>query len=279
MSALERWRRELAAWAIPDEILANAPESPWGFAPELFRHRAERTRETPTVTTRLVLDALGTGGEVLDVGVGGGATSLPLATRATLITGVDASADMLEGFLRSARDAGVEAAVVGGPWPEVSSEVGQADVVVCGHVLYNVGDLEPFVRALGDHARRRVVIEITAVHPLAWMADLWSRFHGLARPSGPTSGLAAEAIAELGVPVRRTDESRSPRPGGFERRDDAVALVRRRLCLNADRDPELADALGDRLRERDGLWVAGPSEHAVTTLWWDRAVAGAGSTA
>ncbi len=270
MTALERWRRELAAWAIPDEILENAPESPWGFAPEPFLHRPERVRDSPTATTRVALEALGTAGDVLDVGVGGGATSLALAGRATEITGVDASGDMLKGFLRSAHDAGVEATGIDGPWPEVSSGVGPADVVVCGHVLYNVGALEPFVRALDDHARRRVVVEITAIHPLAWMADLWLRFHGLERPSGPTSDVAFDAIGELGIAVRRADESRTPRSGGFERREDAVGLVRRRLCLTADRDPDLADALGGRLAERDGLWAAGPAEHAVTTLWWDR---------
>ena len=83
MNALERWRRELAGWAIPDEILAAAPEPPWGFPRELFRTRAERTPAAPSETTRVALDALGTGGDVLDVGVGGGATSLPLAAVAT----------------------------------------------------------------------------------------------------------------------------------------------------------------------------------------------------
>jgi SAM-dependent methyltransferase len=270
VSALERWRRELAGWAIPDGILANAPESPWGFAPEPFRRRAERARADTTISTRRALEALGDRGEVLDVGIGGGATSLPLAPRASRITGVDGSADMLEGFLASAAETGVEATAVEGRWPDVGSDVGPADVVVCGHVLYNVGELEPFVRALHDHARRRVVVEITSAHPLAWMADLWTRFHALERPVGPRADVAFEAIEELGIGVRREGESRSPRSGGFERRNDAVALVRRRLCLTAARDADIADALGDRLAERDGLWAAGPAEHPITTLWWDR---------
>jgi len=270
VNALERWRRELAGWAIPDEILANAPESPWGFAPEPFRRRTERAGTDPTVSTRRALEALGDRGEVLDVGVGGGATSLPLANRAARITGVDGSADMLEGFLATAGEAGVDATAVEGRWPDVGSDVGPADVVVCGHVLYNVGALEPFVRALHDHARRRVVVEITATHPLAWMADLWMRFHGLDRPTRPSSDDALEAIEELGIGVLREGEWRAPRSGGFERRDDAVALVRRRLCLTAGHDAEIADALGDRLAERDGLWTAGPAEHSITTLWWDR---------
>ena len=52
--------------------------------------------------------------------------------------------------------------------------------------------------------------------------------------------------------------------------DDAIAFIRRRLCLPADRDGELAEALGGRLVERDGLWSAGPLEHRIVTMWWDR---------
>jgi SAM-dependent methyltransferase len=270
VNALERWRRELAGWAIPDEILAAAPESPWGFPPELFRTRAERTPAEPSATTRISLEGLGTGGDVLDVGVGGGATSLPIAAFATRITGVDESAEMLAQFLGSAREAGVEAGTVEGRWPDASPDAPTAEVVVCGHVLYNVGELGPFVRALDAHARRRVVVEITSAHPLVWMADLWRRFHGLERPAGPSAGLAVAAIDELGIEVRREDEARVPRSGGFERRDDAIAYIRRRLCLSSDRDAELAEALGERLVERDGLWAAGPLEHPIVTLWWDR---------
>ena len=270
MNPLERWRRELAGWAIPNEILAAAPESPWGFPPKLFRTRAERTPAEPSATTRIALEALGTGGDVLDVGVGGGATSLPLAAVATRITGVDESAEMLTGFLGSAREAGVEAGAVEGRWPDAGLDAPAAEVVVCGHVLYNVGELEPFVLALDAHARRRVVVEITSAHPLMWMADLWRRFHDLERPTGPSADLAVDAIAELGVEVRREDEARVPRSGGFECRGDAIAFIRRRLCLSADRDAELAEALGQRLVERDGLWAAGPIEHRIVTMWWDR---------
>jgi hypothetical protein len=62
---------------------------------------------------------------------------------------------------------------------------------------------------------------------------------------------------------------------GFERREDAIGLVRRRLCLPAGRDDEIADALGTRLSEHDGLWSAGPYEQQVVTLWWDTAASGA----
>jgi SAM-dependent methyltransferase len=271
VSALDDWGRALAAWAIPEEILASAPASPWGFPAEVFRRRAEAaaTGEPATPTTRRALEALPAGGTVLDVGCGAGATSLPLAGRASRIVGVDPSEEMLSAFVDGLASAGPEARTELGTWPDVAPLVGPVDVVVCGHVLYNVPDLGPFARALADRARRRAVVEITERHPLHWMNDLWRTFHGLERPEGPTADDAQAALAELGLDVRRQDREAAPRAGGFARREDAIAFVRRRLCLAADRDGSVAEALGDRLAERDGLWSAGPSRHHLVTLWWD----------
>lgn len=271
MSAVERWRRELEAWAIPAGILEAAPESPYGFPVAPFRTRAERAvGAPPTPTTRWALDALPRGGSVLDVGCGGGATSLPLAGRAGAVVGVDAQQDMLDGFLASARAAGVDASTVLGRWPDVAPRVAPVDVAVAGHVLYNVPDLEPFVRALVPIARRRVVFEITGGHPLSWMNDLWSRFHAVERPAGPDAQAAVDALRELGLEPHVERWSSAPRSGGFERRSDAIALVRRRLCLDPSRDPELEAALGERLTESDALWSAGETDPPpLASIWFD----------
>jgi SAM-dependent methyltransferase len=271
VSALLEWRRQLSARAVPPEILAGAPESPWGFPPEMFRHRAELATAIgePTPTTRRALEALPPGGAVLDVGVGGGATSLPLVGRAATIVGVDGQADMLESFDAAARAAGVEPVTVEGSWPGVSDRAPLADVVVCGHVLYNVPDLGPFVRALDAHARVRVVVELTERHPLVWLNDLWERFHGVRFPDGPTADDAVDALRGSGIAPSREQRTDMTASGGFARRQDAVHLVRKRLCLPAGRDAEIAAALGERLREHDGLWSAGPAEQVVVTLWWD----------
>jgi SAM-dependent methyltransferase len=270
MTAVERWRTQLEAWAIPEEIIAAAPESPWGFPPGLFAQRAASALHRGlSPANHRALEALPEGGTVLDVGVGGGAGSLPLARKAGLLTGVDSSQAMLDSFAEAAAGEGVESATVLGSWPDAASSVEPADVVICHHVFYNVADLEPFVRALSEKAIRRVVIEMTPAHPLAWMNDLWLEFHKLARPDGPTYADAVEAVKEMGFDVQKLLSSGPPVMSGFANRQDAIALVRKRVCLRPDRDEDLAEALGDRLTEHDGLWTASPPQHEIATLGWD----------
>jgi SAM-dependent methyltransferase len=272
-SAAERWAAQLAAWAIPDEILERAPESPWGFPVEPFRRRATRSAEEApaSVSAQHALEALPEGGSVLDVGSGAGAASLALVPRVGSITAFDPSERMLEAFGELATAAGVRHAAVRGSWPEDAGFVPEAsDVVVCHHVVYNAPDLPGFARALGDHAHRRVVIEMTAEHPRAWMNDLWMRFWSLERPDGPTSDDAERVLRNTGFDVRREDwelQRQGVGPG-----DEAVASARRMLCLTPDRDPEVAEALGDRLwSDASGRWFIGHRAQPVTTLWWDAA--------
>jgi SAM-dependent methyltransferase len=265
-TAVRFWREALDSWAIPERILRAAPESPWGFPVELFADRGRSALDRLTPSNQQALLALGEGGAVLDVGCGGGAASLPLATQASVLVGVDRSTEMLAAFRESAERANASVRTIEGSWPEVADEAPDADVVVCHHVLYNAPDVEPFVRALTDHARRRVVAEVTARHPLSADNDLWLRFHGIVRPTRPTADDAVAVLRELGIEPGREDWE-TPGTGGFGRREDLVAWIRRRLCLPADRDPDVAEALEDRIVERDGRFGFGP--RPVVTLWWE----------
>src|SRR5260370_38821066 len=70
ISAAEQWTQALAAWAIPPEILAAAPESPWGFPTEVSARRADTVPEQPTPSTQRALEALPAGRSVLAAGCG-----------------------------------------------------------------------------------------------------------------------------------------------------------------------------------------------------------------
>ena len=266
--AQQRWREQLDGWAIPSEILAAAPESPWGYPVGLFRSRARRAGSRPATPSNLeAARFMPEGGSVLDVGAGAGAASLPLAGLASRLVAVDESPAMVASFLDAADAAGVPAEAVEGRWPEVAGRVGPADVVVCHHVLYNVADLAPFALALTGHARRRVVAELTDRHPLADLRPLWRRFHDLDRPTGPGADDAVAALGAAGLEVDRQDWEQPDR-FGFDDFDELVAFTRRRLCLPAARDPEVAEALLDvGTRQVDGVWVSGQPRR-VTTLSW-----------
>jgi SAM-dependent methyltransferase len=265
---LERWRSDLESWAIPTEILAATPESPWVLPRQLFIRRAEhRSEASAGHSYQRAWEALANPGLVLDVGAGAGAACLPLVPRATAMTAVDSDRDLLSVLVDNADRLGKAVLPVCGRWPDVAGEVEPADVVTCHHVLYNVADLGPFVAALTSHARRLVVVELTARHPLTALNPLWERFHGLVRPNVPTACDALAVLEELGLAPGHEVWSRSGESdhGSFE---DLVEVTRRRLCMGPGRAGEVASALrelgveGDRAAE-----LRSPGSELVT-IWW-----------
>jgi SAM-dependent methyltransferase len=267
VTALDEWRDALASWALPDEILTRTRRSPWEFPWESFRRRAEAALDAPpTPSATRALEGLPDGGSVLDVGAGPGAASLALARRAGRLIAVDQSEDALTIFDELTAREHVDHEVIVGTWPDVAARTPAADVAVCSHVLYNVADLESFVRELTAHARRRVVAEITAEHPRAEVNELWKRLYDLDRPTRPTADDAVRALSEIGVDARREDWIVIRPP---EQRDELIGRLLVEFALEPDEEPRLLDALGDDLREVDGGWIALPRERRLVTLWWE----------
>jgi SAM-dependent methyltransferase len=255
----DHWRESLAAWAIPESIRSQAPSAPYRMDPALFRPMPGPAREGPrSLATDRALEVLPEGGSVLDVGCGGGAASLALAGRAGSVIGVDESAEMLALFSDEAELRGLEHRTVQGRWPDVASEAGTADVVVCHHVAYNVPDLAAFALALDAAASIRVVMELTLVHPQAVNNPLWRHFWDLDRPEGPTAQDAAEVIraARLDAQLEIGPTSRLRAEVPWEHR---VASSARSLCLGPEQMAEVEEQLR-RLPERS-------EERAV--IWWD----------
>lgn len=258
MTAAEQWRADLATWAIPEHILDAAPEDPWIHPVEMFTVDGDVPDSPSHARAR---EALPEGGDVLDVGCGGGRASMALVPRAGRVTGVDSSARMLERYAAAADAGGVAHTEILGTWPEARAEAPRADVVVCHHVVYNVPDLPPFLLALSARARRRVVLELPLTHPLTHMNPLWERFWGLARPSRPTAQDCLAVAREAGMPATLDVWDDEP----FEQRtsltpEQRAHYLRVRLCLPAEREPEVVQALAD---------AGPPAARRTATLWWD----------
>lgn len=271
VSALTDWTAWLDDWAVPPEILAQAEVSPWVLPRQVFSRRADRQMVEPSGPSyQSTVAALATPGTVLDVGSGAGAASLPLIGRAsvTAITAVDNDEDLLAAFASRAARPGATARAVHGWWPDVASKVDVADVVVCGHVLYNIRDLGPFVAALTAYARRQVIVEMSDRHPLTTLNPLWERFHGITRPSRPTADDCIAALAEVGIEPNVTRWSRPAESeyGGF---DELVEVTRCRLCLPASAAAEVEVALREHGLDPAAPPDLGSSGRQLVTLTWD----------
>lgn len=254
MQPFADWRESLAAWKLPDEILAQAPESPWIHPVELFDISSlDVIPDSPShVAARAVSPT-----SVLDIGCGGGRAAFACVPPATHVIGVDHQQGMLDSFAAVAARRGVTCETFLGDWPDVADVVPIADVVTCHHVFYNVADLQPFVEALTAHARQRVVVELPMQHPLTNMAPWWQHFWQLDRPSTPTALDAKACLESLGYSVQMVETVAEDRAPIDE--DSAVRFMRIRLCLPASRDEEL----------RAFMRTLPPQERVNVTLYWD----------
>lgn len=262
-SAAARWQAALEAWALPPEILNAAPEDPYGLPAGVRPAGQEWPPEHPT---RRPIDAhLPDGGILLDVGCGPGVLACAYREQAHVV-GVEPAA----GPAAEARRTGIE--VIEERWPQAATHVPIADVVVCTHVLYDVPELAPFVTALTSHARGAVVVEITDRHPWVGLGPLYQRFHGLDRPTGPTADDAAAVVTEsIGT---ATAVERWERPGNlYPDLDMLVAHRRRQLCLPADADADIAEAIADTYDLAEDGSVRTRPGPVVTLRWEGRATA------
>lgn len=172
---------------------------------------------------------------------------------------MDPSSELLAAFAHRAAQRDIPATTIKGRWPDVASQTTTADVVVCHHVAYNVPDLAGFATALTSHARHCVVVELTTVHPMAWMTPYWEALHGLTQPDQPVVEDAIEVLTGLGIHVRQRRWERQYQMIG-ETGSDELARVARRLCLPPARYEELRRLLAV---------IPPPRERQVTTLWWN----------
>jgi hypothetical protein len=181
-----------------------------------------------------------------------------MGNRAGKVIGVDHQPEMLEMFSENAKERHIDSKVYEGFWPEIESKVEVADVAVAHHVVYNVQDIVPFIKAINSHARKRVVLEMPQHHPLSNLSSAWKHFWNLDRPSAPTPQDLINVLKEMGIDAHLTLwNGKLPVEQNLE---DAIRFMRIRLCLPANKDGEIEEFLGDNP----------PSEiRPLATIWWD----------
>lgn len=241
-SVQERWQRQLAEWAIPDELAARAGASPWRLDPRLFVPDLSAPL-TPSHEAILELVADVPEASLLDVGSGAGAAFWPVAPHLRRVLAIDENPSMLEVLLEEARahpELLVETRV--GRLQELLPGLDPADVAVSFHVVYNVPELGDYLGQLLAHGRRGVVLELTLHHPHHATAAMFEALWGVPRPPGPSAAEVIEALWALGVRPRvRVHE------GTRRRADPLVRLegLRQRLCLRAEEVSRIEELLAD----------------------------------
>lgn len=266
MSAADQWGAALESWALPQTLLDDAPESPYGWPAELWRRRMRAEALDPTPTTDIVHRLAGDGGSVMDVGAGTGRGAVPLARLGHTVTAVERSESMLEGL--RAETSGLDVTVVDGAWPDVVWALRTHDVVTSAHVVYDVADIGPFVDAMHRKSRRGVVVEMTPEHPWSHLSPYYRALHDLDRPTRPT---VEDFVAVVNEVVGVAPEvERWERPGGLQFADlqELLALYAKRLLIGPDRMEELTQLLEPDIVSDGGWLTLGPNVRTLATVWW-----------
>ena len=269
-SAAARWKAELEAWAIPNRLLEQAEESPYGWPAELWRRRTQesRSRQESTPTTSVVSEMLGADGTLIDVGAGTGRSCLPFARAGHRVTAVEKNPGMAAGLLEEVRSEGLEVEVVVGAWPEAADKAPMADVVLSSHVVYDVPKIAPFIRAMGRHCRRAAVVEMTDVHPWTKMNYLYRAIHDLDRPEGPSvEDLVEIIVGELGAEVGVVRWERAP-DLWFLTWEEIVDYYGKRVVVPRARRGELRPLLEEHVVERNDRLYVDEGPRSFATLWW-----------
>ena len=271
---LDAWQAGLAGWATPPETAAAVTPPARPLPRQVQAREAGRPAAAPAgVSYRRAWAALDPPGSVLDVGAGTGAACIPLLGRTTALTAVDTDPELLALLARRAGVLAGKVALVRGRWPEAAPEAAPADVVTCYNVAYNAPDILPFLAALTASARRLVVVELTAEHPMAGLSDLWLRFHGQRRPAGPAADDLLRILAAMGISASH-ERWRPPAGAAHASLAELTAVTTRRLGLPPERTPEVAAALLESGADPDHPADPAAARRDIVTIWWAGSAAG-----
>ena len=162
MNAAERYNAMVEARQRQQARLATPyGESYWDRFAHTYRFDPNRL---PEMSIREVIRRLWMDDEVIEIGGGAGRVGLPLALRAKSLRNIEPSAGMREQFRLLVWQHDIKnAEAIASAWP--MREPISADLVVTADVTYFISEIEPFLRAMHEAARKRVAILTWTIPP------------------------------------------------------------------------------------------------------------------
>jgi SAM-dependent methyltransferase len=124
---------------------------------------------------RVLMDFLGNidGMRVLDLGTGTGRAAMALAARGALVTGVDASSQMLTVARHRAAEQGLSIEFTEGDAHTLAFPDRAFDAAVCFRVLMHVPDWKKAIRELCRVTQRRLVFDYPSAASTAALQSIW----------------------------------------------------------------------------------------------------------
>ncbi len=183
MNAADRYGEMVRACREQQARLATPyGESYWDRFAHTYRFDPNRL---PEASIREVIRRMEFEEEIIEIGGGAGRVGLPLVLRGKSLRNVEPSAAMREQFRLAVWQHQIEEAeAIASTWP--LSEPISADLVVTADVTYFVSEIEPFLQAMHDSARRRAFILTWTVPPPNINAALFELAFG--EPQAPSPG-------------------------------------------------------------------------------------------
>ena len=245
MNAAERYNAMVRTRQEQQSRLATPfGESYWERFAHTYRFDPHRL---PEASIREVIRRMELEDDIIEVGGGAGRVGLPLVLRGKSLRNVEPSAAMREQFRLAVWQHGVQnAEAIASTWP--MEEPISADLVVTADVTYFITEIESFLRAMHEAARRRVAILTWTVPPPNVNASLFRLAFGEVEAPSPGFRELLPVLWEMDIvpDVLLVEE-------GFawpERRptndEEALQFVYRELS------PRHEEAVAERLRPRLG---------------------------
>lgn len=253
----------LALWR---ELILAQPHTAQSELVNRYKTHAFLRRTRPDPLLDFILQSLDDTATVIDIGAGNGRWTVPVATKAKMVTAIEPDLEMVELLRDIIRTAPGNIDIKQSSWEE--AEVEPHDVVLCAHAMYSVPDLAAFVLKMEQLAKKVCYMAIRLPPADGVIGELMRVIYGYTYDS-PNAIIAYNALYSMGICASiRVEEG--IKHWVNDSLEEAFGRAKRHLRLQADSryDGLISDTLRSRLTlSNDGyVW---PDGMRSALLWWN----------